>query len=208
MTLSSLGFIYMILPLSVFIFYLIPTSKRTSYLVIASLVMLYGWEGSIIVLLLSTIIDYIIVKSMWSHQHNSKILKHLLIISAIKNFGVVIAVALFSVVTSTPPPIGIIVAPLSACYYHLILFKGKIAAEESMVTFFSYCLFFGKLFVGPIEKPTRLTPQLSCKSSDIDLVAEGACLVIMGVAKKVLLYDHLTSTANELTAIPTTSINF
>lgn len=90
-------------------------------------------------------------------------------------------------------PVGISFYTFQALSYVIDVRRGKLAAETDFVRLALYISFFPQLVAGPIIKATDFLPQLrENRRVTANGVRFGLQLIIFGLAKKIVLADHLS----------------
>ncbi|MBN1533221.1 MAG: MBOAT family protein [Spirochaetes bacterium] len=96
-------------------------------------------------------------------------------------------------------PVGISFYTLQAIGYIIDVYRQKIAAEKSILTYALFVAFFPQILSGPIGRAPHLMPQLLEKSSfDYDRTVEGLKLMAFGFFKKLVIADRLAIFVNSV----------
>ncbi|WP_258542665.1 MBOAT family O-acyltransferase [Parvicella tangerina] len=83
--------------------------------------------------------------------------------------------------------------------YSIDVYKGNIKAERHLGYFALYVTFFPQLVAGPIERASRLLPQLKKKVHyNPTNLSNGIKLVLIGLFKKVVIADRISLFVNEV----------
>ncbi|WP_299553223.1 MBOAT family O-acyltransferase [Seonamhaeicola sp.] len=89
-------------------------------------------------------------------------------------------------------PIGISFYTFQTLSYTIDIYRGKIKPEKHFGIFALYVAFFPQLVAGPIERASRLIPQLKQKlQTNIINIKKGLILVAWGYFLKVVVADRL-----------------
>jgi D-alanyl-lipoteichoic acid acyltransferase DltB (MBOAT superfamily) len=89
-------------------------------------------------------------------------------------------------------PVGISFYTFQSLSYTIDVYRGRLAVERSLSRFALYVAFFPQLVAGPIERATRLLPQIGqLHRAGIDQIASGAWLCLWGLFKKVVIADNV-----------------
>lgn len=100
-------------------------------------------------------------------------------------------------------PIGISFYTFQTLSYSIDVYRGTLAPEPSLARFALYVSFFPQLVAGPIERATRLLPQLQRPTVfDVDRLASGLRLVAWGLFKKVVVADRVAVVADAVYSDP------
>ena len=159
----------------------------------------------------STIFDFIVAKSI--EKSKSKKNKRILLISSIsfnlgllfifkyfnfflESFNQLISIVGFKsnpVLLNIILPVGISFYTFQTLSYTIDVYKGKIKASNDWILFATYVSFFPQLVAGPIERASRMIPQLSrVRKLDINNSREGIRKILLGFFKKVVIADSLS----------------
>jgi D-alanyl-lipoteichoic acid acyltransferase DltB (MBOAT superfamily) len=108
-------------------------------------------------------------------------------------------------------PVGISFYTFKSLSYSIDVYRGNQAPEKHLGIFALYVAFFPQLLAGPIERSTRLLPQLrKAFYFDYQRVTEGAKLIFWGLFQKVVVADTLSTLVDSVYDKPTqyTGISF
>jgi alginate O-acetyltransferase complex protein AlgI len=190
-------------------------------LLIASYIFYAAWNPPFILLLwLSTVVDYFVGRSLYNQQNKAK-RRGLLIISLIGNLGmlcffkygtflldnfVTLVNALgFDYHPAKPNiilPAGISFYTFTTLCYTIDMYKRKSEPVKSLLDFSLFVTFFPHLVAGPIVRPPQLVPQFETpRKANQQQLTQGLFLVSLGLFMKVVLADTLlASTADTVFA--------
>ena len=94
-------------------------------------------------------------------------------------------------------PVGISFYTFQTLSYSIDVYRRRIGPAQDVVAFATYVAFFPQLVAGPIERATRLLPQmLGPRSVTETSVRSGLRLMCWGVFKKVVIADSAAVYAN------------
>ncbi len=207
MVFSSLEFLYLYLPLSFLIYFLIPArhlTVRNAALLILSLAF-YGWSEPvyIFIMLFSIAVDYICGYVVATNRtSNLKKAKTAMIMSVVLNVGVLFTfkyldfiitnLALIPAFSSLKPlgitlPVGISFYTFQTMSYTLDIYMGRAQVQKNILTFGSYVTMFPQLIAGPIVRYGSVDGQLRKRNHNFTLASKGVLRFICGLCKKVLL---------------------
>jgi len=169
----------------------------------------------IILIILSTIIDYL-AAIMMSSTDNKKKRRKYLFMSLISNLGLLFVFKYFNffngslkllfdnlhLIYNIPGlsillPVGISFYTFQTLSYTIDVYRGEKKAERHFGIFALYVSFFPQLVAGPIERSTHLLPQFFEKHEfDYHRVTNGLKLVLWGLFKKVVIADRISYFVN------------
>ena len=216
-------------PLVCFVYFLLPKVKlRIPFLLLASYFFYMCWNPVYIVLiLLSTLIDYFVAKKVEnSNGHKAK--KKWLYLSLFVNLGILFyfkyynflaeniesLFEIFSLHVNIPDhswilPVGISFYTFQTLSYTLDVYNGKLKAESNFWKFALYVSFFPQLVAGPIERSTNLLPQFDIKHSfDYKRVRLGMILILVGLFKKIVVADRFAMYVDQVYNNPNDHLGF
>ncbi len=91
-------------------------------------------------------------------------------------------------------PIGISFFTFRSLSYIIDIYRGKIAAETSLLHYIFFLSFFPPLVAGPVVRASELLPQIHQRPVVTrEMFAEGLFLIMTGVFKKVVISDYISS---------------
>jgi len=198
-------------PTIIIIYFLIPVKYRWILLLAGSYYFYMCWKVEYIFLILfSTIIDYVVGLQMGRTQIRKK-RRFLLMISLFTNLGLLFAFKYFNFFNesfrelfhhfdmsySVPAidvllPVGISFYTFQTLSYSIDVYRGAKEPEKHFGIFALYVSFFPQLVAGPIERSSRLLPQLNnLPKFEYSNVVEGLKRMLWGFFKKVVIADRL-----------------
>ncbi len=100
-------------------------------------------------------------------------------------------------------PVGISFYTFQTLSYSIDMYRGKRESEKHFGIFALYVSFFPQLVAGPIERSTRLLPQLREEHKfEYENVIEGLKLMLWGFFKKVVIADRVAVYINQVYGAP------
>jgi len=199
------------LPLVIVLYYLMPHKYRWILLLAASYIFYMFWDVRYIFLIVSsTLADYLFALQMEKHETRGK-RKLYLILSLVVNLGLLFTFKYLNFFTtslnglfqatdlavSISPlkvllPVGISFYTFQTLSYSIDVYYGRQKAERHLGIFALYVSFFPQLVAGPIERFSRLAPQLKQNHpfKKENLVA-GLQLIVYGLFTKMVIADNL-----------------
>ena len=199
MVFSSVTFLFVFLPVTLLLYYIVPKRCRNLVLLLMSLVF-YAWGEPVYVILMlySILLNYGMGRLMDSLRHRKKavlvftVILNLFILGFFKYYGFVLEninalTGLQLPVRKISLPIGISFYTFQALSYIIDLYRGKFRAQKNLISFACYITMFPQLIAGPIVRYEDIERQLSVRSFSMERFGFGAMRFIFGLAKKVLL---------------------
>lgn len=199
----------------------LPFSWKTKKvnLLIASYIFYAAWNPPFILLLwMSTVIDYFVGRELY-HQQNQIKRRALLVLSLIGNLGMLcffkyggflldnfthlvnlLGVAYHPAKPTIILPAGISFYTFTTLCYTIDMYKKKSEPVKSILDFSLFVTFFPHLVAGPIVRPPQLVPQFeSPRKANQKQLLQGLFLISLGLFMKVVLADSmLSAAANEV----------
>ncbi|MFC1677254.1 MBOAT family O-acyltransferase [Planctomycetota bacterium] len=211
MLFNSIGFLAFF-TIIVAVYYRLDHSQRWKLLLAGSYYFYMCWRPAyIILIIISTLIDYYCGLGMGKASDNKK-RKLYLILSLCSNLGLLFTFKYlnffgwtvkcflgYSQVEAAAPilnvllPVGISFYTFQKLSYIIDVYRRNIAPEKRLGIFALYVSFFPQLVAGPIERSTRLIPQFDNRVKfNYNCVASGLKLMLWGMFKKVVIADNLS----------------
>ena len=206
------------LPLVALLHFALPHRFRWALLLLASYFFYAYWRADFLLLVLaSTVIDYLIARRMNGLLLQQK-RKPWLYASLLFNLGLLISFkylgffneslheAMVSIGWDYQKPVLDLILPVGISFYTfqtlsytIDVYKGRRKAERHFGYFSLYVSFFPQLVAGPIERSDKLLPQLQkARSFKMDQAFEGFRLILWGLFKKILIADTLSIFVGEV----------
>ena len=199
MVFSSVVFLFLFLPATLLLYYIVPFKLKNLILLLVSLVF-YAWGEPVYVVLMlySILFNYAMGLLMEKHEDAKKfilvfsVVINLFIIGFFKYFGFLVdnlnAVFHLNLKARTLAlPIGISFYTFQALSYVIDLYRGKFKAQHNLISFAAYITMFPQLIAGPIVRYEDIEAQLTKRTCSLERFGKGAVRFIFGLAKKVLL---------------------
>jgi D-alanyl-lipoteichoic acid acyltransferase DltB (MBOAT superfamily) len=100
-------------------------------------------------------------------------------------------------------PVGISFYTLKSLSYLIDVYRGRLEAEKDPVSLGLAVAFFPQILAGPIERPADFLPQAKAsRPGDIEGLAAGLKLIVLGIFKKAVIADQLARYTTPLFARP------
>ena len=180
----------------------------------ASYVFYMFWNPIYILLIIgSTIIDYLAGLMMSKYPMGDVKRKLFLALSLTSNLGVLFLFKYFNffadiwsnITTNNYDaltlllPMGISFYTFQTLSYSIDVYRGEKTVEKHLGYFALYVSFFPQLVAGPIERSTRLIPQLKSEHKhDYARTVDGLKRMTWGFFKKVVIADNLAIAVNHV----------
>lgn len=221
MVFSSLLFLYVFLPIALFLYYISPKKIKNFTLFILSLIF-YAWGEPIYVgiMLFSSVFDYFNGRLLNKFKDEWK-RKAVLILSVIVNIGLLFFFKYYNFVidnlnylfnlnisaNNLSLPLGISFYTFQTLSYTIDVYRGEVEASNSFFDYSAYVAMFPQLVAGPIVRYIDIFNQLKNRDFSDNSIAYGIKRFVYGLAKKVLIANKLGELykiilAKEISALP------
>lgn len=206
MVFSSLTFLYIFLPVVLFIYYIVPKQLRNLFILLSGL-FFYAWGEPVYVFIMiaSTLIDYFAGLVIYKFGECKTVRKLALIISVVMNlsllgffkyssFIVENINHIFGTNYGAPTsllPIGISFFTFQSMSYTIDLYRGNIQVQKNPVTFAAFVTLFPQIVAGPIVRYEDVANELNERKTDIDTIWDGIIQFVIGLGKKVLIANNI-----------------
>lgn len=206
MVFSSLVFLFVFLPITLLFYFIVPRKYRNFILLIVSLIF-YAWGEPvyIVLMLFSTVIDFINGLLVEKYADQPKKAKKVVIFAVIVNLSlltffkysgfIVSNVNALMGTTFTVPdialPIGISFYTFQTMSYTIDVFRKDAPAQKNIINLGAYVTMFPQLIAGPIVRYQTVAEQLNHRKETQTLFASGVERFVIGLGKKVLLANNI-----------------
>lgn len=215
MVFSSSVFLFIFLPMVLFLYYL-PINNRTYkniVLLFASL-LFYAWGEPffVFVMLLSILINYLLALKL--DKANGKKRKTLLAICVVFDIGLIFVfkylgfavrslAALFNADWSVQLalPIGISFFTFQIMSYVFDVYYGNAEVQRSYLSLALYISMFPQLIAGPIVRYNQVAEEIRNRKENLSDFSCGFARFTSGLAKKVLLANYIALVADNIFAV-------
>lgn len=185
---------------------------RTTCRLLASYAFYAAWDWRFLGLILaSTVVDYVAARRIEQARSRGGRGRVWLGVSLAVNLGILVAckyagffvegfgdlLRLVGLSATTPTlhvllPVGVSFYTFQTLGYVVDVYRGGLPAERNLPTFALFVAWFPQLVAGPIERASRMLPQLREQASvSWATVQRAVCLIATGLFKKVVLADNL-----------------
>jgi len=204
-------------PIVVTIYFLCPQRYRWAFLLAASYVFYAAWRLEyVLLLLLSTVVDYFAARKMGTIVDKAARRKYLFLSLAV-NLGLLFTfkyfnffneslsglLRVFNVDYQLPLlnvllPVGISFYTFQSLSYVIDVYRGTVKPESHFGIFALYVSFFPQLVAGPIERAKHMLPQFHMQHFfNEGRINSGLRLMLWGMFKKVVIADRLAVYVNQ-----------
>ncbi len=206
MVFSESVFMFMFLPVTLLIYYAVPFRFKNAVLFFSGL-LFYSWGEPlyVLIMILSTLIDYFAGRTMSRFDDNQKIRKTALIISVAMNLTLLgvfkysgffieslnsaFGLSLYN--PRLPLPIGISFFTFQSMSYTIDLYRRNIKVQKSFIRFAAFVTMFPQIVAGPIVLYNDVAKELEERKIDFESISNGISVFICGLCKKVLIANSV-----------------
>lgn len=216
MLFSSITFLFIFLPLTLLLYYLVPFRMK-NYVMLAASLIFYAWGEPvyIILMILSIILNYFCGQDIYEKRDNARAMKmslmfgvvmNLLILGFFKYYGLLMDTINAILPIDIPYrvlalPIGISFYTFQAMSYLIDVYRKEVKPQENILYFALYISMFPQLIAGPIVRYIDIEEQLKERSINPNKFGEGAMYFIRGLAKKVVLANTFGAVYEQVAAM-------
>jgi alginate O-acetyltransferase complex protein AlgI len=220
MVFSGISFLFYFLPLFLFVYFVVPSRFRNWVLLIGSIAF-YAWGAPkfVMLILLSTYIDFYVVRSLF-RSDDPGIRKRWLITSLSLNLGLLayfkyanFFVENFKILwmsmggttfnwLEVALPIGISFYTFQTITYAVDVYRKQHDPLKKPSDYMMYIMMFPQLIAGPIIRYHEIADDIKNRKSKVTDVEWGIVRFCLGLAKKVLIANVLAKNADEIFRLP------
>jgi len=218
MIFSSVPFIFYFLVIFFILYYILPFKLKNYCLLVFSLIF-YAWGEPIyiVLMLFTTLIDYINGRILEKNPKQKKfylvfaIMINLALLGFFKYADFLIASInqLFNLQLETlnlPLPVGISFYTFQSMSYSIDVYKGKAKVEHNYFYYLMYVSMFPQLVAGPIVRYETISQQIYKRDINFENFVDGGFRFVIGLIKKVLLANVLGQLFNSITSLSDISL--
>ena len=214
MLFSSVTFLFLFLPLTIIIYYLVPRKFRNWVLLLASIIF-YAWgELRFLLLMFITILANYIGALLISNINKYK--KIFLALTILINVGLLsyfkyvdFLIECFNNIFKTNHSILYIALPLGISFYifqaisyTVDVYRAEINPQKNFFKLALYISLFPQLIAGPIIKYHDIADQIDNRKESLELFYSGLRRFIIGLSRKVLIANTLGIVVDKILATP------
>ena len=219
MVFSSLIFLCIFLPVVYILHLVIPSIRwKNALLIIASLLFYaYGEPVYVLLMILSTLINYFGARALGAKSHRKLILAVVVVLNlgmlgVFKYTGFVLNTlneigGLHIPLPNIVLPIGISFFTFQALSYVIDVYRGNVGVQKNYFKVLLYISFFPQLIAGPIVKYRDIELEVNDRKVTAEESAAGLRRFIFGLAKKVLIANTMGLTADRIFGAGNESLN-
>ena len=216
MVFSSLTFLFAFLPITLILYYLVP-KKAKNVVILVSGLLFYAWGEPIyvLVMILSTFIDYTAGRIIDKYDDRPKIRTVCLLVSLIMNIGLLGTFKYLGFIIESlnawfglaipnpnlPLPIGISFFTFQSMSYTIDLYRRNIKVQKNAASFMAFVTLFPQIVAGPIVRYEDIQNEIDERTITEKMVGDGISRFIVGLGKKVLIANNIGLLWTEVKAL-------
>lgn len=224
MIFSSIFFLYVFLPITLLMYFLMPKPGRNVVLLIVSLIF-YAWGEPIYIFLMifSIVFNYLtgIELEYYKDTEDWKKERFCFWLSVAVNLGLLgffkyygffmenlnVILPFDIPYKELALPIGISFYTFQTLSYVIDVYVGKVEAQRNVISFGLYVSMFPQLIAGPIVQYSDIDKQLKKRKTNLTKFGEGTTWFLRGLGKKVLLANNIGMAFDAIAALPTNELS-
>lgn len=213
MVFSSPVFLFLFLPVTLGLYFLMPTLRAKNLTLMVMSLFFYAWGEPLWVFLMigTTFIDYI-AGILIVRMRGTRGAKATLITAVVINLGFLAAFkylnflvgninALFGLALPTSSltlPIGISFYTFQALSYVIDIYRDEVKVQRKFTDFMLFVSLFPQLIAGPILRYKDIAEQITHRTHSAEQIARGAVRLAVGLGKKILIANYCSAAAEKL----------
>ncbi len=208
MIFSSVFFIFVFLPATLILYFLVPWKIKNLVLLLVSLVF-YAWGEPVYILLMmfSIVFNYFSGIELEQRREKNQPIKfkicfwttvaaNLAILGFFKYYGFLITNLNRILPVDIPYqelalPIGISFYTFQTLSYIIDVYWGNVEVQKNLINFGTYVTMFPQLIAGPIVRYADVERQLRRRTLSVTKFGDGVLWFLRGLGKKVLLANNI-----------------
>lgn len=203
MVFSSLTFIFIFLPIVIFLYFIVKDKYKNYILLLFSLIF-YSWGEPkyILIILMSIIFNYLLALAIDKYKNIGKLL---FIFAVIFNIGLLFAFKylnfiiisindIFSLnlnLVNISLPIGISFYTFQNLSYIIDVYLKRVNVQKNIFIYATYVSLFPQLIAGPIIRYSSIEEYLNKRNHSLDKIADGFRRFIVGFSKKIIISNNV-----------------
>ena len=193
MRMTNLSFIYLILPLSLFVFYAVPPKARGGVLLAVSLLYYALAQPRGLWLLLACVaLDYAAMQGMALLDKHPQGRRFCVTFCFAKNLGFIVWSSAMVEIYGAEARLGLLIYTLTGLDTVLCAYRREMPIVRNPVTFALHCCFFPKLYAGPLVEYRAVREQMIHSPLQPHRLIEGAGEFVHGAVKNLVLGGGIT----------------
>ena len=199
---TGLSFAYVIVPLSAVLCRILKGQLRTWALAAVSLFFCFFSQSfSLVFIILLIALDYVAVKIIIQNNNKPRIRKLCMFFAVTKGMAAMCGSLFAAELNNSPAVIGVVVCALSGIEAVLEAYKRE-CEEVDFAAFMLYCVFFPRLYTGPLCTYKDFASQLKTDGIKKQSIFTGTSVFIKGIFKAAVMGKGLLEIYLSILNIP------
>ena len=184
MLFSSLEFLFLFLPISVGVYFLLPLRAKNFWLLFSGLCFYgFGEPKFLPVMIITVLLNFCFGLIVFKYRQRARLCKAFLWLAVAYN---IFSLAYFKFFANELP-IGISFYTFQALSYVVDVYRTDAEVCRDPISFGAYVSLYPQLVAGPIVRYSQIDGQLKAREHSLSLMASGLRTFCAGLSKKVLL---------------------
>lgn len=210
MLFSSLTFLFLFLPITIILYYLVKNRTAKNIVLLLASLFFYAWGEPklIIYMIVIILISYISGLLINKYENKKRTLVFVLSLIAILSFLIYFKYFTFILdnikhifglnltIKNIVMPIGISFYTFQILSYLIDLYRKKIKVQKNIILLSLYVTLFPQLVAGPIVRYETVENELRTRTENFDSLISGIKRFIKGLAKKVIISNNVALVAD------------
>lgn len=209
MLFSSGVFIFIFLPVFIFLYFLpVNSIKYKNVIIVLFSIVFYAWGEPIFVfiMLASVIFDWIMGMAIYSSKYKTMLITFaivthvsiLLFYKYLSFFSKEVSLLFHTKTYQIALPIGISFFTFQMMSYLIDVYRNDTKPQKNLGKLVLYIMMFPQLIAGPIIRYTDVSTQINKRIINWDNIIKGSFRFFVGLGKKIILADYLAMIANSI----------
>lgn len=222
MVFSSTAFLFFFLPLTIFVYYLLPGLKAKNALLILVSLVFFGWSQPryLWIILANIVVNYVsavAIDALGNKHHDSEgnsnqkagwvlalsVCCNLLVLFYFKYFDFAIeSINQISKLNLSPMniilPIGISFFTFQGMSYVIDVYRGDVRVQKDPFKVALYIVLFPQLVAGPIVRYRDIEKEVSDRSVTVESFSAGITRFIVGLGKKAIIANSMAEIVDSI----------
>ena len=205
MVFSTPVFMFLFLPVCLFLYHMMPKLRWSNYVLVAMSLLFYGWGEPVWVFLMLFMVLVNYLASLGLEKAKTQTAKRWVLVAAVtadlaclmvfkytgfilRNLGALLNISMPE--WKIPLPIGISFFLFQALSYTVDVYRGDVPAQRKYVNLLLYISLFPQLVAGPIVRYKDINEEIERRKVTLSDFAYAVTRFLTGLGKKLLIADY------------------
>lgn len=197
MEFSDLWFVYLFLPLTAAVYFLMPNLKAKNITLLVASLVFYALAQPVYLLLFLalTLVNYAYALQIQPGVRSTVVKPVAITVGVLVVFKAVLLILGYTVTDASLTeklvlPLGISYYTFALVAYQVDIYRGKHEPAKRFSDLLLFSLLFPKVITGPIVRYADLAPQIDKRKHDGEKIFRSVMRFVLGLSKKVLIADY------------------